>query len=161
MDASNHEGPMDLNSSAPWSAEWDWKGAVEWSQALVDMGTYPGSWSRNLSYPAAQFLHSFPCPNYPQKTCGLEGQVEDMLKHGANPSTGQLSPGLCPDICSADGKSTANGWTQESLATFLAFLDAKGVRTVTLWFSNALQLFNDGFTCPWFVPSLLDWAERP
>ena len=39
--------------------------------------------------------------------------------------------------------------------------DAHKVRTVTLWFSNALQLFKDGNTCPWFIPTLLDWAKRP
>ena len=122
MDTSNHEGPMDLNSTEPWSAEWDWEGAVGWARALVDMGTYPGGWSRNLSFPAAQFLRPFPCPKYPQKTCGLEGQVLDMMKHGADPSSGQLSPGLLPDACAADGMSTANGWTREALAEFLTFL---------------------------------------
>eukprot|EP01048_Picozoa_sp_COSAG05_P020529 COSAG05_NODE_3508_length_2020_cov_2.252473_2_plen_300_part_00 len=76
MDASNHQGPMDLNSTAPWSAEWDWLGAVQWGRTLIDMGTYPGGWSKGLSDPAAQFLHAFPCPKYPQKTCGIEGQVD-------------------------------------------------------------------------------------
>jgi len=47
MDNSNHEGPMDMNSTAPYSAEWDWMGAVQWGTgALVDMGTYPGAWSK-------------------------------------------------------------------------------------------------------------------
>jgi hypothetical protein len=122
MDASNHEGPMDSNSTDPWSAEWDWKGAVGWSKTLVDMGTYPGPWSRNLSYPAASFLHSFPCPKYPHKTCGLEGQVLDMLKHGATPGNGQLSPGVLGLSCSADGEATLNGWTAASLSEFLSYL---------------------------------------
>ena len=113
---------MDSNSTEPWSAEWDWKGAVSWSRTLVDMGTYPGGWSKNLSFPAAQFLHPFPCPQYPQKTCGLEGQVLDMLQHGASPGNGQLSPGLLGHSCSVDGTATLNGWTQPSLAEFLAFL---------------------------------------
>ena len=39
--------------------------------------------------------------------------------------------------------------------------DAKGVRTVTLWFHNALQFFDDGSTCPWFIPAVVDWAKRP
>jgi len=47
------------------------------------------------------------------------------------------------------------------LAEFLSFLDKQGVRSVTLWFSNALQLYPDSFTCPWFMPTLLDWAKRP
>lgn len=34
---------MDMNSTAPWSAEWDWLGAVQWGSTLVDMGTYPGT----------------------------------------------------------------------------------------------------------------------
>jgi hypothetical protein len=43
--------------------------------------------------------------------CGLEGQVLDMLKHNVDPN-GQLSPGISPGGCSADGNSTGNGWTQ-------------------------------------------------
>lgn len=46
IDNSNHQGPMDRNSTQPWSAEWDWLGAVTWAGALIDMGTYPGSWSK-------------------------------------------------------------------------------------------------------------------
>ena len=159
MDNSNHQGPMDLNSTEPWSAEWDWKGAVDWGSALVNMGTYPGSWSKGLSFPAAQYVESFPCPSYPKKTCGLKGQVLDMLAHKVDPND-QLSPGLWPGPCSADGLSTPNGWTKEALVSFLSFLDDKGVRSVTLWFNNALQQFKDGYTCPWFMPALLDWAQK-
>jgi hypothetical protein len=119
----------------------------------------PRAARRGLSFPAAQYLHSYPCPKYPQKTCGLEGQVLDMLKHGVNPN-GQLSPGIAPNLCSADGLSTSNGWTKASLTEFLEFLDTKQVRTVTLWFSNALQLFADSYTCPWFIPTLAEWAEK-
>ena len=182
MDNSNHQGPMDMNSTEPWSAEWDWLGAIKWSRTLVDMGTYPGGWSKGLSFPAAKYLHSYPCPKYPQKTCGIEGQVLDMIKQGVDPA-GQLSPGLWPTPCSADGTNTSTGWTKAALAEFLTFLDAHKVRTVTLWFSNALQLFKDGNTCPWFIPTrehrngllfaatltltrpslrtVLDWAKRP
>lgn len=78
MDDSNHQGPMDLNSTEPWSAEWDWLGAVQWARTLIDMGTYPGGWSKGISDPAAAHLHAYPCPKYPQKTCGIEGQVLDM-----------------------------------------------------------------------------------
>jgi hypothetical protein len=123
MDNSNHQGPMDLNSTRPWSAEWDWRGAISWGRTLVDMGTYPGGWSKGLSYPAADYLHSFPCPQYPQKTCGVEGQVLDMLKHGVSAGSGQLSPGLAPNPCSADGRNTSNGWTQPALAQFLQVSD--------------------------------------
>ena len=49
MDNSNHQGPMDSNSTEPWSAEWDWLDAVSWSGALIDMGTYPGGWSKCVS----------------------------------------------------------------------------------------------------------------
>ena len=45
-------------------------------------------------------------------------QVLDMLKHGVDPN-GQLSPGLGPYPCTADGKNTSNGWTQPALAEFL------------------------------------------
>ena len=47
-----------------------------------------------------------------------------------------------------------------ALVEFLEYLDTRGVRTVTLWFDGALQLYSDSFTCPWFVPALLDWAKR-
>jgi len=33
---------------------------------------------QGLSFPAAQYLHAFPCPKYKQKACGLEGQVLDI-----------------------------------------------------------------------------------
>lgn len=160
IDDSNHQGPMDLNSTAPWSSEWDWEGFVAWTGTLIDMGTYPGSWSKGLSYPAAQHLKAVPCPAYPQKLCGLEGQVLDMLAHGVVAATGQLSPGLSPGRCSADGSTTAEGWTERALTSFLSFLDTQQVRTVTLWFSNALQTYPDSFTCPWFVPALVAWAQR-
>ena len=35
--------------------------------------------------PAWQHLKPFPCPGNPQRTCGVEGQVIDMIKHGADP----------------------------------------------------------------------------
>lgn len=76
-----------------------------------------------------------------------------------NPA-GQLSPGLWPTSCSADGTNTSTGWTKAALEEFLVFLDKQEVRTVTVWFSNAFQLFEDGYTCPWFIPTLLEWAKR-
>lgn len=182
MDNSNHQGPMDKNSTAPWSTEWDWVGYVPWAGTLVNMGascshlslssrhqldiaktafagTYPGSWSQGLSYPAAQHLAATPCPAYPSKLCGLEGQVRDMLAHGVD-GNGQLSPGINPAKCEPNGTMTANGWTQDALSQFLDFLTANGVRSVTLWFDNALQLYQDSFTCPWFVPTLHDWVAK-
>ena len=130
MDNSNHQGPMDMNSTDPWSAEWDWLGAIKWSRTLVDMGTYPGGWSKGLSFPAAKFLHSYPCPKYPQKTCGIEGQVLDMIKQGVDPA-GQLSPGLWPTPCSADGTNTSTGWTKAALAEFLTFLVSATLRPLS------------------------------
>ena len=136
-------------------------GYVAWAGVLVNMGTYPGPWSQGLSFPAAQYLESTPCPKYPAKECGLKGQVLNFLSKGTSAATGQLSPGLMPQVCSPDGSKTANGWTKAALQSFLAFLDVHGVRTVTLWFPNALQLYSDSFTCPWFMPEVLAWAERP
>ena len=49
----------------------------------------------------------------------------------------------------------------ETTAHPIIVQDAKGVRTVTLWFNGALQFFDDGFTCPWFIPAVVDWAKRP
>ena len=102
---------MDKNSTDPWSTEWDWLGFVPWAKTLVDMGTYPGSWSSGLSYPAADHVAAFPCPNYRTKQCGLEGQVLDMLSHGVDPD-GQLSPGIWPLPCATNGTVTGNGWTE-------------------------------------------------
>eukprot|EP00038_Savillea_parva_P005864 m.160364 g.160364 ORF g.160364 m.160364 type:complete len:371 (-) comp11935_c0_seq1:339-1451(-) len=160
VDNSNHQGPMDDNSTLPWSTEWDWQGYVPWAATLVNMGTYPGSWSQGLSYPAHTHLLPTPCPAYPSKLCGLEGQVLDMLSHGVKPN-GQLSPGLMPNPCVPNGTMTTNGWTQDALTHFLNLLDAKGVSSVTLWFADALQLYDDSFTCPWFMPTLLTWAQGP
>eukprot|EP00041_Stephanoeca_diplocostata_P010452 m.166306 g.166306 ORF g.166306 m.166306 type:complete len:349 (+) comp18153_c0_seq11:108-1154(+) len=160
VDNSNHQGPMDTNSTDPWSTEWDWIGYVSWAGVLVDMGTYPGAWSRGLSYPAWMYLESKPCPAYTEKQCGIKGQILDMIRQGVAVENGQLSPGLSPALCFPNGTMTQNGWTEDSLTEFLTFLDTTGIRTVTLWFSNALQLYTDSFTCPWFMPTLLAWAER-
>lgn len=161
VDDSGMQGPMSNSTKGPWSVETNWIGYVAWAGVLVNMGTYPGPWSQGLSFPAAQYLESTPCPKYPAKECGLKGQVLNFLSKGTSAATGQLSPGLMPQVCSPDGSKTANGWTKAALQSFLAFLDVHGVRTVTLWFPNALQLYSDSFTCPWFMPEVLAWAERP
>jgi hypothetical protein len=130
VDDSNHEGPMDKNSTDPWSTEWDWLGFVPWAKTLVDMGTYPGSWSNGLSYPAADHVAAFPCPNYRVKQCGLEGQVLDMLSHGVNPS-GQLSPGIWPLPCAANGTVTGNGWTEVRTFVLFTLLDSHQLQHAT------------------------------
>ena len=84
------------------------------------MGTYPGGWAKGISYPAAQFLKPYPCPDTGRgynsynvsdgtaraagkRWCGVEGQIKDMKALGANPSTGQLQPGIWMDQCFPNG----------------------------------------------------------
>jgi len=54
------------------------------------------------SWPAAKHLKPYPCPANKNATCGLEGQVLDMLRAGVEP-TYQLQLGVQANGCSADG----------------------------------------------------------
>jgi len=67
------------------------------------MGTYPGMWSKGWAYPAWKHLKPVPCPGPPRnRTCGIEGQVLDMLAAGARPD--QIQPGIETDRCAANGR---------------------------------------------------------
>ena len=58
--------------------------------------------------------------------CGLEGQIENMIRAGVDPAF-QLQPGIWIDGC--DNGTTSMGWTEPSLKAWLSFL---GTHTVPL-----------------------------
>ena len=73
-----------------WSYETDWADFKDYASVLINMGTYPGGWARGISYPAWQYLKPFSCADAavsvgqdPTRTCGLEGQIIDMIKFGS------------------------------------------------------------------------------
>ena len=55
-----------------WSYLKDWDLLINITDVLIDMGTYPGK-QGNLSSPAYEKLHAYPCPGMPPKTkqCGI------------------------------------------------------------------------------------------
>ena len=93
-----------------------------------------------------------------QRWGGLEGQVVDFIQNGAN-ATYQAQPAVWAGECSGDGVVTEQGWTQPALEQFLNFSAAHGVRTVVIWTSDAFLVPNKIFTCPWFVDTLVRWAQ--
>lgn len=139
-----------------WSYLSHWDLFVNISDVLINMGGYPLS-NHKESFPAAQKLKPYRCGNA-DRWCGIEGQVQDMLDHGVDP-TFQLQPGISPDGCT-NGTTTSGGWTQPALAQYLDFLDTKGVRHLTLWTSDAFLLPATTFTCPWFMPMLKNWTAH-
>ena len=111
--------------------------------------------------------------------CGLGGTVKDILTHGGRKS--QLSPGVwMSGCCSGSGSSsqlcrslgpvsttTTRGWTQKRLKDFLAYVGTQGATTITIWsgLEASKRPWNATFpaavdTCPWFVPTLLEWVAR-
>ena len=109
--------------------------------------------------------------------CGLGGTVKDILTHGGRKA--QLSPGIwMSGCCSGSGSAsqlcrhlgpvsttTTRGWTQKRLREFLAYVSSQGATTVTIWsgLESSKKPWNATFptavnTCPWFVPTLLDWV---
>ena len=79
-----------------------------------------------------------------------------MLEAGVDPSY-QLQPAVWVEGCK-DPDKTSEGWTRDSLAEFLRFLDAKAVRVLTIWFGNALLTPKTEEVCPWVMPMLRNWA---
>jgi hypothetical protein len=55
-----------------WSYETQWKYYLPYTDVLINMGSYPST-TRNR--PAWQHLKPFACPDHPERTCGVEGQV--------------------------------------------------------------------------------------
>ena len=95
--------------------------------------------------------------------CGLEGTVKDILMHGGHPT--QLSPGIEMSRC-ANGTHTTLGWSESKLKAFLLYAGSQGSTSVTIW-SDGLVSSRKPYnatvrpatsTCPWFVPTLLDWV---
>ena len=94
--------------------------------------------------------------------CGFEGQVMTML-HGrvatAFPDRWpQLSPGLWLGDCAENGTS-AHGWTQASLRSFLAFLGSVSVTRVAVWCMAEMPCPTVDKNCPWMVRVLLYYSR--
>jgi hypothetical protein len=120
--------------------------------------------------------------------CGLGGTVKDLLTHGARKS--QLSPGIWMDACvngtttvqgwtqsilksflhyaGQQGASTVTIWS--GLTATPKWITANTTNNVTHkvekdWPNGWLEPWSTVYpskleTCPWFVPTLLDWVDR-
>ena len=120
--------------------------------------------------------------------CGLGGTVKDLLTHGARKS--QLSPGIWMDACvngtttmqgwtqpilksfldyaALQGASTVTIWS--GLTATPKWITANTTNNVTHkitkdWPNGWLEPWSTVYpskleTCPWFVPTLLDWVEQ-
>ena len=95
--------------------------------------------------------------------CGLDGTVKDILTHGGSPS--QLSPGIWMTPCVPNNTNTTVGWTQRRLKEFIDYAGGQGATTITIWggleaSKTSLNATSPAVmdTCPWFVPTLLDWV---
>jgi hypothetical protein len=157
------------DSATAWAYETDWFPMVPFADELINMGTYPGRWAANVSFPAAPYLKPYPCaappPGLPRRRgwqpapgrwCGMEGQIKDMKALGVDPGSGQLQPGVWMDEC-VDGATTAQGGTQPALRDFLSYASAAGVRVITIWAMNddcgSLCYPSSSYTCPWSLSS--------
>lgn len=158
VDDSN-PAPFSLNATS-WSYETAWLFYLPFADVLVNMGTYPGSWSAGRSFPAAQFLKPYPCASNASRLCGVEGQIDDMLRIGAHAPSGQLQAGLWMGPCAPNGTTTQQGWTEEALGDFLGYLALRDVRAVAVWTDDALLLPSSFSTCDWFVPTLRAWVAN-
>jgi hypothetical protein len=169
---------------------WDYPLALPYIDLVTNMATYPmmhttdgdSGWCAafpNTTWchagcedfvdhltPAYKYLEQEECDpdrHTVAQWCGLKGQVQDMIDAGADPASGQLSPGMWMNNCVKTSQFpdgvTAQGWTQPSLRAFLDFLDSVGVRSIDMWTSNLSD--NDLDTCDWFVPELRRWRSRP
>ena len=168
---------------------WDYPLSLDYMDVVTNMATYPmmhttdgnNDWCADFPNttwcaagcedfvdhltPATKYLEQVQCDRSRHtvaKWCGLKGQVQDMIDAGAEPSTGQVSPGIWMNNCAKtsafpDG-ITAQGWTRESLRSFLNYLDTVGVRSIDMWTSNLSE--NDLATCDWFLPELRRWRLR-
>jgi hypothetical protein len=126
-------------------------------------GTILDMLGRGADAPSGQLAPAlWPLPCAPAVCAGGPAcQAVANLSAAARCNAASAPDAPCTYVADGSRGVTANGWTRRSLEGFLAFADTKGVRSMTLWFSNALQLFEDSYTCPWFMPTLNDWARRP
>ena len=163
MSVDDSDPGKESTKDKAWSYLTDWDMFVNISDVLINMGGYPLG-NHKQSYPAAEKLQPYHCGNA-NRWCGIEGQVEDMLRHGVDPKF-QLQPGISPDGCTTTNVSsnssgvTGGGWTEVALGEYLDYLDLKGVRTLTIWTSDAFLLPSTTFTCPWFMPMLRNWTTK-
>ena len=156
---------------------------------ITDMSTY-ATWG----FP----VDKIPCDPHDHmlgRWCRLEGLVQDQLDNGVDAASGQLSPcatpaetvsatrlllrpvrvwersGLWLNSC-INSTHTKTGWTQPELKKFLAFLDAKGVRSLDMWSDNGTATdarrnvscqgpCPGAPTCAWALEELRAWRHRP
>ena len=168
---------------------WDYPLSLNYIDLVTNMATYPmmhttdgdNEWCTSFPNttwchagcedfvdhltPAYKFMEQQECdPNRHTvaKWCGMKGQIQNMIDAGADPASGQISPGIWMNNCVLSTKFptgvTAQGWTQTSLRSFLDYLDTVGVRSVDMWTSNLSE--NDLKTCDWFLPELLRWRNN-
>lgn len=157
---------------APTAPSWgyltDWKQFVSYADVLIDMGTYPLTKIFNHTPPAVApppkerfaAANLLPVQQKDNRWTGMEGHVLDFVRNGANASSGQYQPAVQAGICSGDGVVTDQGWTQPALEHFLNFSAAQGVHTVVVWTSDAFLVPSKLFTCPWFIDTLVKWAQE-
>lgn len=168
---------------------WDYPLALPYIDVVTNMATYPmmhttdgnSSWckdSPNVTWchtgvenfvdhltPAYKYMDQVQCDpsrHTVAQWCGMKGQVQNMIDAGADPASGQISPGIWMNNCFksrlfSDGV-TAQGWTRDSLRDFLDYLDTVGVRSIDIWTSNLSE--NDLNTCSWFLPELKRWRHE-
>ena len=119
------------------------------------MGSYP----TRPFWPVTQHLDSFPCGINNSRFCGLLGQIPDLLRRPAGATADQVEAGIAIDECAPNGTSTLNrGWTHASLVKFLEVVDEHNITAVTIWTPDALLQPTKVSTCPWFFPTLRQWA---
>ena len=68
-------------ASTNWSFETDWGLFKGYADVFINMGTYPGKWSKGISWPAWQYVESYSCADAP--ACAWRSQ-SNMRPRGAN-----------------------------------------------------------------------------
>jgi hypothetical protein len=146
------------NASA-WTFLWDIQPQLKVFDFVSDMSTYPMfPEARGGDVPAYNNLHAHNCTYNKYEMCGLKGYVRDLLRLGANPSSGQASPAVWLGGCVPNGTLNGQGWNQDTLRQFLSFLDTVGIRSVDVWSGGAHP--ESAGHCPWEFTELKRWIRR-
>ena len=128
-----------------------------WADVLTDMGMY-SILSNNPSY---HKCHGHdPILQY----CGWEGGMMNALHSPVATvhadRAPQLSPALWIGDCVTNG-TTAQGWTQSNLRSFLSFLDAQNITRIGIWCmtneSDPIGFPCQVTNCPWMIEELVKW----
>ena len=152
---------------------WDYFPLLPFADALLNMGSYgavgyafgPGNPRPVAPVPCTDKAAGViePSTDPGGRWCGLGGTVKDILVHGGRPD--QLSPGIEMSRC-ANGTHTTLGWSEPTLKGFLDYVGGQGATSVTVWSDGLVSSRKPvnttvrpaTSTCPWFVPTLLDWV---